>query len=248
MNTEQKLRRIIREEVSLLLQEKEDPSRIFRDDLNGMVREYFYRSMSGNWDTYDWEQIAEILKPAFRRKSVEHGFLGWEAYGDFMEQIGMGLRSVNIDVYQLPFEEWRAIPQRLELDNRMWGYHISRSDIYNRVADKYEMDPDDPYSFPTEEDVWIEAMKEHVDRLQQVFGDGVHKDIYEIYKDLKNIRRLSQKEKINLINRAIHAEHETGDVVEDMNDPDDLREDAEKEYQKRRRSKVSRVRNNPNFI
>jgi len=244
----QKLKTLIREEVQKILQEREDPSKIFRDDLNGMIREYFYRSMSGNWNTYDWERVAEILEQPFRRKSVEHGFLGWEPYADFMEQIGMGLRQMNIDVYRLPFEEYGAIPQKLELKNRMWGYSVSRSDIYERIADKYEMDPDDPYSFPSEEDVWIEAMKAHVDKIQDVFGEGIHKDIYEIYKDLKNIRRLPEKEKINLINRAIHAEHETGDVVERMNDPEDLREDAEKEYEKRRRSKVARARNNPNFI
>jgi hypothetical protein len=232
-----------------VLAEAEDPGNIFRDTLNGFVQEYFFRSMAGNWDGYPWQEVASRLAPEFRQKSVEHGFLGVDEYAEFMESIGTGPGVVSRqNVQDLAVQGAEAIPDRLELINSMFGYSITKQDIYNRIQQNYNLDMDDPYSWPSAYDVWWEAMSEHVEQLQRVFGDGIHKDIYEIYKDLARIDRLPLKQKVNLINRAIHAEHETGDVVERLADPDGLRQDAEKEFQRRRSSKVARVRNNPNFI
>jgi len=233
--------------VKSLLEKQKTLGLFFGDDLHGLVREYFYRSMAGDWTGFNWEAIAEKLEHHFRRKSVEHGFLGWKEYAEFMKRIGIGPRVVNQDdVMELRIQRSDAIPEELELRNRQFGYSITARDIYERIEREYDLE--DPYGMPSPHDVWVAAMKEHVERLQEIFGgSGVHKDIYEIYKDLRDIQSLLRKKKINVINRAIHAEHETGDVVDDLW-PEEAREDAEAKYQKRRKSKVARVRNNPRFI
>lgn len=203
-----KIREIIREEVRTVLNEETDISTIFDDSIEGLIKEYFYRSMAGDWDDpYFWDQIVMELKGPFRNKSVEHGFLGVDAYAQWMKDIGLGPELVPTELTL--FTDW---------------IQVGNDEIFKAIMEK------------------------HVEELQNVFGGGIHKDIYNIYRDLERFDQLDLKNKINLINRAIHAEHETGDVIELYKDPDELRAEAEKEYEQRNKSKVANVRNNPNFI
>lgn len=242
--TESKLRHIIREEIQLLA-ERTDPSDLFRDDLEGLIKEYYYRELSNQLDDpYFFEQLFERLEPAFRRKSVEHGFLGKEPLKDYYRQLAMGPRNVPPELGRRP--SVRDVPGEFTIGNA-W-ITITEGDVVRKIKEEIEENGGRPL---TEEQVFDAIVELHVNRFQDRFGDGVHRDIYEIYKDLRNHERLSKKEKIRLAERAIHAEHKTGTVLDIYPGPEELRDEAEEEYEKRQGksgSKVARMRSDPRMI
>lgn len=242
--TESTLRQIIREELAKLAEDV-DPGALFADDLQGLIKEYFYRSMAGEWDDpYFWDQLFEHMLPFFRRKSVEHGFLGKEPLKDYYEELAMGPRSLASELGMLGRHPTVGdVPVEYTISNS-W-IQITEGDIVRAVEEAIDENRGRPLTADQVFDVITEL---HVRRFQDAFGQGVHKDIYEIYKDMKNHESLSQKKKINLANRAIHAEHKTGNVLDIYPGPDDLRDEAEEEYEQRSQSKVARARRNPRMI
>lgn len=242
--TESRLRHIIREELAKL-SEDVDPSALFSDDLEGMIKEYFYRSMTGEWDDpYFWDQLFEQMLPRFRRKSIEHGFLGKEPLKDYYKQLAMGPREHSPELQRLGRRPTVAdVPVEFTISNN-W-ITITEGEIVKHIKKAIDENRGRPLSV---EEVFDVIIEHHVRRFQDAFGQDVHRDIYEIYKDMKNHENLSQKKKINLANRAIHAEHKTGTVLDIYPDPDDLRDSAEEEYDQRSQSKVARARNNPKMI
>lgn len=244
--TNRRLKKIIKEEIEKLAEAK-DPSEIFDDSLEGLIKEYFYRSLVGKWDDpHFWDQLFGEMRPWFRNKSVEHGFLGAQPYGEFLESLGMGPRELPEemvwDLQEPPYyESASVIPDMFTLDND-W-IQITKQEIWEYLQNRVESG-----MMATRENLWGAIMEYHVERLQDRFGDGIHGDIYQIYLDMQDWKSLPIKERIRLADRAIHAEHETGDVLDIYSGPDELRREAEEAYEQQARSKVANVYADPRFI
>jgi hypothetical protein len=65
--------------------------------------------------------------------------------------------------------------------------------------------------------------------MRDCFGNNVHGDLADLRDRIGDRRGLGQAELIQLFDECIHAQHATGDILEDV-DIEDLRDEAEDEW------------------
>lgn len=78
------------------------------------------------------------------------------------------------------------------------------------------------------------------EQLNSQYSEGVHGDNKELLDKIENRGNMTEPELIQLFDACIHAQHMTGDILEDI-DVDDLRKDTEKEYEEEKSKYVTNI-------
>jgi hypothetical protein len=82
-----------------------------------------------------------------------------------------------------------------------------------------------------DENTAMEAMlKAKYEYMRECFGNNIHGDLADLRDRIGNRRGLGEGELIQLFDECIHAQHATGDILDDV-DIEDLRAEAEDEWQ-----------------
>lgn len=98
--------------------------------------------------------------------------------------------------------------------------------------------PEDSVSTFTVQNPWItidarevlQAISDHrYNRYRNWFKDW-YSELEELYSQLQDRDELTLHELIALYDSCIHAKHQTGWILQDVGDPDDIRADAEEEF------------------
>jgi len=87
------------------------------------------------------------------------------------------------------------------------------------------------YIYISTDELHDALMKYKYKKYRDAFEDyGSFKELKRIHDDIQNISGGTIQDMVLLMERIIHAQHETGEVFEDYFNPDDIRADVEREY------------------
>lgn len=137
-----------------------------------------------------------------------------EAFGEFEPYLTRKLTEHGLT----SFEEF------LEDYDDTFGLHVMESDVMNL---HWAIAQNDYVQF-SDVDVVRAIMKAKFEAFQDAFS-GLHSELVDLGERLEKWTRLNESEKISLFDECIHAQHATGDILEDV-DIESLREEAEQEY------------------
>lgn len=84
-------------------------------------------------------------------------------------------------------------------------------------------------------------LKYQYDCLREDYENDIHAENAKLLKEIDNRKGLSQPELIQLFDKCIHAQHISGNILEDI-DIESLREDAESEYEEEQEKFVTNIR------
>lgn len=88
------------------------------------------------------------------------------------------------------------------------------------------------YIYISVDDIHDAIMEYRYNKMRDTFKDyESFKELLQLHEDILNSKLNPTSDNVLLMERLIHAQHETGEIFEDFN-PDDIRADVEAEYKK----------------
>lgn len=158
-------------------------------------------------------------------------------YKDMEERIKDFLRaSIEGKLKAFDFEEFFSEFEGL-LKNKLSEHGLlDFEDFRERQEELYSFRDLEEYTIKTDyvyfdiENVKIAIIKGQFEAMKDAFeNNGTFEDLKKLYEKLQNRNGLKLKEKTLLFDECIHAEHVTGNIIEDVN-IDDLKQEIEKEF------------------
>lgn len=90
-------------------------------------------------------------------------------------------------------------------------------------------------------DVMLVLVEAKYNFMRDNFSQHIHGDLAELRERINNRGRMSESELISLFDECIHAQHATGNILDDV-DIESLREQAEEEYEKEKERFPTNIR------